>query len=211
MDPFFTHIEPAVATRMAGLSRQMFELRERRKRLLERLEYEDDDALLAAIREGRVPAHPAYEAWLALGLMQERQQTSREQLDWYCRHAGNSEAAAPSEPVPDLPGTLPAAFRAQAPELHPDGIGFRSEDGLAVLARVLTPRDWSFEWRRGTALWRLDTAPFPDPDVPGRIRLYGPDETVSASGIGADARDRGGLILEVLQALADGRLPSSSE
>ena len=210
MDPFFTGIEPAVATRMAGLSRQMFELRERHKELLEQLDCEDAGAVLAAIRAGRLPEHPGYEAWLALELMRERQQAARELLDWHCRHIrDDAEWPAIADGVPD---DLPVAFLAHPPERHLDGLGLRGEDGLEVLARVLTPCDWSFEWRRGERSWRLDTAPVSHAGLAvGSPHLHLPDGAVIAPDLDVQADVREHVFEIVLQAIADGRLPSSSE
>lgn len=211
MDPFFIGIEPGVATRMGGLSRQMFDLREQRKRLLEQLDCEDAESLLMAIREGVVAEHPGYEAWLALGLLQEQHQACREQLDWHCRNS-----KAPADPLPaaaeaDVDASLPPMFRGQAVEQHADGTAFRSQDGLHVLARVLSPGDWSIEWRRDTLLWRLDTAPVVHAGVTGPIHLHQPDGTVIGSEIGLHAASREDLLREVLLALADGRLPAAAE
>ena len=211
MDPFFTGIEPVVATRMAGLSRQMFELRERHKELLEQLDCEDADAVLAAVREGRLPEHPGYEAWLALELMRERQQAARELLDWHCRHIReDGEWPAIADGIPD---GLPATFLVHPPERHLDGLGLRDEDGLEVLARVLTPRDWSFEWRRGDRLWRLVTAPVSHPGLPaaGGPHLHLPDGAVVAPDVDVEAADCDALIGIVLRAIADGRLPAAHE
>lgn len=211
MDPFFTGIEPAVATRMAGLSRQMFELRERHKELLEQLDCVDEEAVLAAIRDGRLPEHPGYEAWLALGLMRERRQAARELLDWHCRHI-RDDAEWPAI-ADSIPASLPTVFLVHPPERHLDGLGLRGADGLELLARVLTPGDWSFEWRRGERLWRLDTAPVAHPGLAaaGSPHLHLPDGAIVAPDVALDALDRDALIGLVLQAIADGRLPSSGE
>jgi len=210
MDPFFTGIEPVVATRMAGLSRQMFELRERHKELLEQLDCGDADAVLAAIRAGRLPEHPGYEAWLALELMRERQQAARELLDWHCRNLrDDAEWPAIDDGIPDA---LPTAFQVHPLERHLDGLGLRGEDGLDVLARVLTPREWSFEWRRGERWWRFDTAPVPHPGLAiGTPHLHLPDGAVIAPDLDVQADVREHVFDIVLQAIADGRLPSSSE
>lgn len=208
MDPFFTGIDPTLATRMAGLSRQMFELRERRAQLLQQLDCADQDAVLAAIREGRLAEHPGYEAWLALALMSERQQAARELLDWHCRHAGRDDAEWPAV-IDPVPVNLPSVFTAHPPEVHLDGWGLRTGDGLDVLARVLAPRQWSFEWRRGSRLWRLDTAPVPHPGIAvGEPHLHLPDGTVVAVELDTTAADRDGVTGIVLHALAGGRLPT---
>ncbi|MFC4527148.1 hypothetical protein ISN76_10620 [Dyella halodurans] len=183
MGSFFDYVEPQAASDIADLSRRMYEVREARKRLFIEAACLDADAMLAAVRDGRLPEHPGYEGWLAAQLMREHEQALEAALLWRCREANGEPALA----APALTGlaALAAALERELPSTfagsmrtHHDGLAFQSDDGIDVMLRIVTPVAWSFEWRWRDALWRLDTAPVAHPGITTQAHLHRPDGSV---------------------------------
>ena len=183
MGSFFDYVEPQAASDIADLSRRMYEVREARKRLLTEAACLDADAMLAAVRDGRLPEHPGYEGWLAVQLMREHEQGLEATLLWRCREANGEPALA--SPAPSGTAALAAALERELPSTfagrmrpHHDGLAFQSEDGIDVMLRIVTPVAWSFEWRRRDTLWRLDTAPVAHAGVITQAHLHRPDGSI---------------------------------
>ena len=182
MEPFFAGLAPTTVMEMADLSRRMYTLREERKLWLTDIGFEDSDELLAAIADGKVAEHPAYEIWLASQLSGEQLETLRVQLDWRCRNpvgeTQNTESAHPMDAIAltlDLPDNFEQEF-----SLPADGLGLRSADGVDVLLRVVSSQHWSVEWQHGERRWRLDTAPVAHAGVDTHAHLHRPDGSVVA-------------------------------
>lgn len=201
MEPFFAGLAPETALALAGLSHELYEVRETRKQLLAETDCTGAEVLYAALCSGQLPEHPAYEAWLAVIALRRQEERLREHIDWRCRHPG-ADAAAPANELETLAAalTLPAAFA--PPRLHPDGLVFASADGLEVLARLASPRHWSFEWRIGQAHWRLDTAPLAHPGVSTRAHLHRPDGSVVDDPLRLDEATTSATLQRFLEALA---------
>lgn len=182
MSAFFEHMEPETATTIADVSRRMYDVREGHKRLLADVGYVDADELLEAVRQGEMPEHPGYEAWLAIHLMREREHALREILAWRCQLAnGGRGVPAPASELAALAAALrpalPSAFQGRM-ALNHDGIALHGRQGMEVLVRILSSVAWSFEWRWEGALWRMDTAPVAHPGVHARAHVHRPDGRV---------------------------------
>ena len=207
MRAFFENVDPRAASAISDVSRRMFDLRERRKRLLEDTGCSNAGEILAAVREGSLPEHPGYDAWLAVGLIGDRERALHGTLQWRCLIAnGGKRLPPPRSGLAALAYTirpmLPAAF-AGGMRLHPDGISFRSESGIHVLVRALTPQAWSFEWHWAGEAWRLDTAPVSHPGVDSVAHVHRPDGSVVANPISLSLMDEtSAVVLAFLQALA---------
>lgn len=187
MRAFFENVDPRAASAISDVSRRMYDLRERRKRLLEDMGCNDADGILAAVREGSLPEHPGYDAWLAVRLLGDRERALHETLQWRCLIANGSKRLPPPRSGlaalaytirPRLPPEFAGGMR-----LHPDAISFGGESGIQALVRVLTPQAWSFEWHWAGEPWRLDTAPVAHPGVDGVAHAHRPDGSVVASPI----------------------------
>jgi hypothetical protein len=190
MDSFFDRVEPQLAVEIAEVSRRMYDVREARKRLLADASCADVNELIAGLREGQLPEHPSYEAWLAAQLMRQHEDALQKALHWHCCIA-NGESGLPSPPRTGLAAlaealkvadALPAAFEGSM-QLHADGLAFHSADGIDALVRILSPDAWSFEWRWMGELWRLDTSPVEHPGILSPAHLHRPDGTVVADPI----------------------------
>ncbi len=207
MRAFFENVDPRTASAISDVSRRMYDLRERRKRLLTETGCNEADDLLAAVREGSLPEHPGYDAWLAVRLIGDRERALQDTLQWRCLIANGGKRLPP--PRSGL-AALAYAIRPSLPSeftggmcLHHDGISFHGESGMQVLVRVLTAQAWSFEWSWAGEAWRLDTAPVAHAGVDGVAHVHRPDGSVVASPVslpllgGAPA-----LVLAFLGALA---------
>lgn len=187
MRAFFENVDPRTASAISDVSRRMYDLRERRKRLLTDTGCSDADEILAAVREGSLPEHPGYDAWLAVRLIGERERALQETLEWRCLIAnGGKRLPPPRSGLAALAYTirpsLPSAF-AGGMRLHHDGISFSGESGIQVLVRVLTSQAWSFEWSWAGEAWRLDTAPVAHAGVDNVAHVHRPDGSVVANPI----------------------------
>lgn len=211
MDTFYSGLDANTATRMSLLSRRAFHLREQSKRLLDQLGCETSAQLLIAITGGQLAEHPAYEAWLAVECMQHQRETARRTLDALCRGGDGQQSADEEDPLLLSMEQWPAAFQHEPPIWHDDGVALQSSDGLHVLARVLSAQAWSIEWRRGETLWRCDTAPVAHAGVDTLAHTHLPTGEIvpAAIGIGTEATTSAHILCAVLQALADGSLPSA--
>jgi len=207
MRAFFENVDPRVASAISDVSRRMFDLRERRKRLLEDTGCGDADEILAAVRDGSLPEHPGYDAWLAVRLIGDRERALHDTLQWRCLVAnGGKRLPPPRSGLAALAYTirpmLPAVF-AGGMRLHPDGISFSGESGIQVLARALTPQAWSFEWHWAGDAWRLDTAPVAHSGVDSVVHVHRPDGLVVGSPISLPMMgETSAVVLAFLQALA---------
>lgn len=207
MRAFFENVDPRTASAISDVSRRMYDLRERRKRLLEDTGCADADEMLAAVREGALPEHPGYDAWLAVRLIGDRERALQETLEWRCLIANGGKRLPPPRSGlaalayrirPSLPPEFAGAMR-----LHPDGISFSGESGIQVLIRVLTPQAWSFEWHWAGEAWRLDTAPIAHPGVDSVAHLHRPDGSVVANPIALPLMgEASSVVLTLLEALA---------
>lgn len=204
MESFFAGMAPETALELAGLSREMFDLRESRKRLLADAGCADAADLLTAVREGRLSEHPGYEAWLDTVLLQRREQALRSHIDECCRNIdGAPMAHPPLNPLSALVAELavPAAFT-DSLRIHPDGIAFNGADDLDALLRIESAHAWSFEWRLGEARWRLDNAPVRHAGIATTAHLHRPGGVV-ADPLALDGSDGIGTVLQCfLDALA---------
>ncbi|RDI98484.1 hypothetical protein DVT68_08080 [Dyella solisilvae] len=207
MKNFFDTVPPRTATAIADVSRRMYDLRELRKRLLDDAGCVEADDLLAAVREGYLPEHPGYDAWLAVRLIGDREIALHDTLEWRCLVANGGKSLPP--PRSGL-AALAHAIRPSLPKpfvggmrLHHDGIAFRGETGIDVLARVLASGDFSIEWRWSGEAWRFDNAPVAHPDVDSAAHVHLPDGTVVASPIAfPENGDAAAIVLAFLEALA---------
>lgn len=209
MESFFDRVEPQLAVDIAELARRMYDVRETRKRLLMNTMFADVGELIAGVREGLLPEHPSYEAWLAAQLMREHEDALQKALHWHCGVA-NGEPARPAPPHTGLAalaealketGALPAAFE-EGMQLHADGLAFHSADGVDALVRMLSLDVWSFEWRWMGELWRLDTAPVEHPGILSPAHLHRPDGTVMADPIQLSASNSvEGIVRNFLRAI----------
>lgn len=207
MRAFFENVDPRAASAISDVSRRMFDLRERRKRLLENMGCSHADEVLSAVREGDLPEHPGYDAWLAARLLGDRERALHETLQWRCLVANGGKRLPPPRSGlaalayairPSLPSMFAGGMR-----LHADAISLSGESGIQVLVRVLTPKAWSFEWHGGGEAWRLDTAPVAHLGVDSIAHVHRPDGSVAASLLALPTM--GGLstmVLAFLQALA---------
>lgn len=204
MDPFFTGMAPDTALELAELSRRMYALRETRKGLLASTGEADADALLAALRAGRLPEHPAYDSWLSVIVLERAEVALRTRIDWRCRHP---RAEAPSG-ADDDSGLSALLAEVSVPEtfasvqVHPDGVSFVGPGGLNVVARIAWAHDWAVEWHLDGRGWRLDTAPVAHPDVATRAHLHRPDGTVVADPLALETGNAAVVLQTVLDALA---------
>lgn len=208
MNAFFERVEPETASAIADVSRRMFDLRERRKRLLAETGNESADDMLAAVREGSLPEHPGYDAWLAVQLIGQREEALRETLQWRCLIAnGGKELLPPPRSGMAALGhrlkpSLPPGF-AGGMQLHHDGIAFHSVSGINALVRLVTPQAWSLEWQWAGEQWRLDTAPVEHPGVDTVGHVHRPDGSLAANPVALPPEaDAVAVVLELLKALA---------
>lgn len=207
MRAFFENVDLRAASGISDVSRRMFDLRERRKRLLADTGCSDSDEVLAAVREGRLPEHPGYDAWLAVCLLGDREHALYATLQWRCLIANGGKRLPPPRSGlaalaytirPALPSLFTGGMR-----LHPDGISFSGESGIQVMVRVLTPQAWSFEWHWAGEPWRLDTAPVAHPGVDSVAHVHRPDGAVVASPITLPLMgETPAVVLAFLEALA---------
>ncbi|WP_201313558.1 hypothetical protein [Dyella sp. EPa41] len=207
MRAFFENVDPRAATAISDVSRRMFDLRERCKRLLGETGCGEADEILAAVREGSLPEHPGYDAWLAARLLGDRERALQATLQWRCLIANGGKRLPP--PRSGL-AALAYAMRPMLPpvfaggmRLHPDAISFSGESGIQVLVRALTPQAWSFEWHWAGEAWRLDTAPVTHPGVDSVAHVHRPDGSVVANPISLPLMgETPAVVLAFLQALA---------
>lgn len=80
MHRFFENLPCEHAERVQRLTKLIYELRENRKTLLAAWGVEDEDALLARIRAGDVPEHPAYEHYLGARVLAGSREAFRAEL-----------------------------------------------------------------------------------------------------------------------------------
>lgn len=185
MRTFFENVDPRAASTISDVSSRMFNLRERRKRLLADAGCGDADEILTAVREGRLPEHPGYDAWLAARLIEEREHALHEALQWRCLIANGRKCLPPPRSglaalAHAIRPSLPSAF-AGGLRLHHDGISFSGASGIQALVRVLMPQAWSFEWHWAGESWRLDTAPVAHAGVDSAAHVHQPDGSVVAN------------------------------
>ncbi len=207
MRAFFENVDPQAASAISDVSRRMFDLRERRKRLLADTGCSDADEILMSVREGSLPEHPGYDAWLALCLIGERERALHETLQWRCLIANGTKRLPP--PRSGL-AALAYAMRPSLPEefaggmrLHPDGISFSGASGIHALVRVLTPQAWCFEWHWAGDAWRFDTAPVAHSGVDSVAHVHRPDGSVVPPPISLPLTgESSAVVLALLEALA---------
>lgn len=207
MTNFFENVDPRAATAISDVSRRMYELRERRKRLLAATGCGEADEILAAVRDGSLPEHPGYDAWLAVRLIDDRERALHDTLQWRCLVANGAKRLPPPRSglaalAYAIQPVLPAAF-AGGMRLHHDGIAFRGTSGVQALVRMQTPQAWSFEWHLADEAWRLDTAPAVHPGVAGAVHVHRPDGAVVDSPVALPLQEgSSGVVLAFLKALA---------
>lgn len=80
MPSFFDNIPVETAQEAEAMSALAYTLRRDRKTILDRHGVTDAEQLLAAIRAGSLPEHPAYEDYLAAGALLSAQEAARESL-----------------------------------------------------------------------------------------------------------------------------------
>ncbi|HEY4801241.1 MAG TPA: hypothetical protein VIH96_01350 [Paraburkholderia sp.] len=80
MTRFFQNVPSEAAQQIDALSRVLYDLREDRKRILDRYRAGDEATLLALITAGRVDEHPAYEHYLGAKTLADTREVIREQL-----------------------------------------------------------------------------------------------------------------------------------
>lgn len=80
MNEFFKGVALEEAQQIEAAAQLVYELRENRKTLLKPYEVDDEVELLARIKNGSVPEHPAYEHYLAALILAETRETVRAEL-----------------------------------------------------------------------------------------------------------------------------------
>lgn len=207
MKAFFERVDPRAASAMAEVSRRMFDLRERRKRLMAQVGCGDADDMLDAVRDGRLPEHPGYDAWLGACLMAERERALHEALQWRCHLANGARRQPPARGglaalAHALRPSLPQTFGGGA-RLHHDALSFSTEAGIDALVRIVTPQAWSLEWRWADQAWRLDTAPVTHAGICGPAHVHRPDGSLVACPVALPPMgDKPAIVLALLKALA---------
>jgi hypothetical protein len=207
MKAFFDGVDPRAASTIAAVSRRMFDMRGWRKRLLADAGCGDADGVLRAVREGSLPEHPGYEAWLASQLAAERERTLHATLQWRCQISNG--AWRPPPPRGGLAAlaqairpSLPALFKGGM-RLHRDGLSFAGTSGIEAVVRIVTPQAWSMEWQWAGAAWRLDTAPVTHAGLDGTAHVHLPDDSVAPCPVALPLTDdKPSIVLALLEALA---------
>lgn len=85
MDPIADALPPEQARELSLLSRLMYESREHRQMVLAAAGAPDEDSLLARIRAGDTPEHPAYEQYLAARILDDTQRAARAAMTDFLR------------------------------------------------------------------------------------------------------------------------------
>lgn len=80
MSSFFENLPLDAAEQLEQLSRLVFELREDRKRLLQRHGVNGEDTLLELVRSGAVAEHPGYDLYLGARVLAATREAIRSQL-----------------------------------------------------------------------------------------------------------------------------------
>lgn len=80
MDPLFDSLPPETAMQVQLASRLTYETRENRRLVLDAMGVADEAALLAAIVDGRIAEHPAYEHYLAACILRDTHAAARQAM-----------------------------------------------------------------------------------------------------------------------------------
>ena len=149
---------------MEALTRLTYELRENRRRILDGWQIADETALLAGVRDGTLPEHPAYEAWLGACILTEAHAHARAQLA--ARLAGKpAEVTAPESgavlhaALAEALGREFAGQLARPPSLHQDALVFALPNGPELTVRYLAADAYSLCWQHDGQDCGIDTAP----------------------------------------------------
>lgn len=181
---FFKNIPYDQAQAIEQASRLLYELRENRLARLRPYGVDDEAALLAQIKEGRLAEHPAYDHYLSARILLDTRETLRRELATGLDRSGQTapDAAPDAFDHIDLMQQLETRYAERldgAPQLMQDALSLCFDNGLVLEIRIVSAEEYAFSWLWGEAELRIDTAPlhaelatFPNHfhDVEGRLR-----------------------------------------